>query len=429
MNRLLIVAAVAAAACDGARGQGFVSPEVADGSGHGHGSAHGPETALPRVTGWEGNCTKAFALAREASPFERFAIIARGCPVCSVDWNPVLLANEVDEHDTTAAKTMDVDAVVKACGGACSPTARDRFIGAFELVKDEPSIPRPWRQLARDCQGLLWPAPNDRFAGPAWYILTQVGHALAGVPGAPPLAIGEPLVLPLPAAHINGAGILLTPATAVLRELPARQITVMPTDVRVAPPPTVTLGPRGLVVGIADNFPGAPLAVDALDAELAAAVQGVAGAKVGLLAPIASQATRVLEVVTKVKTDVELHLEGFAPGTAGGWAELPAMMAPAIRPVPTADHVVLSIGRDKVLIGKIAGTALNDPCVADDAVAALHHAQPTADVPVVIAIETHAVVEQLAKAIDAAGAMQLPAVALAPGDSVKWPQDPVPCPP
>lgn len=444
MRWLAIAAAVlAAAACDGKHGGGFVAPKPS------HGSGHGPESVLPKLTGWEASCRKAFALARDAAPFDRFAILARGCPVCSVDWSPVLLANQVDQYNTTAAKTMDVDAVVKACGGACSPSARDQFIAAFDQVKDEASVDRPWRALAKQCKGILWPAPNDRFASPGWYVLTAIGRALAcdgaagasvpvsgwsgvcggapGHPGSTPLEVAGTVQLPLPAAHINGAGILLTPATSVLRELPALQVTVMPTDVRVARPPTATLGgPDGMTVDVADNFPGAPLALDAIDTELAPAN----GGKIGLMAPIASQATRVLEVVHGIHTEAELHLEAYAPGSGGGWTDLPAMLAPKLVAPVAGPRIVLEIGGDKVKIGKTdAAGGLVDPCEAADAAAALKHAKPAPTDQLVIAIEAHAVVEQLAKAIDAAGAMQLQSVALSPSNIVKWPGEPAACSP
>jgi hypothetical protein len=434
MTRAWIAAAVLAVACTGKRGTGFTEAAGA-GSGHGghtgsgHGSSrHGPETVLPRLTGWEPTCAKAFETARAAAPFERFAILARGCPVCSVDWQPVLKANELDEHESTAAAKLDVDAVVKACGGACSSSARDQFLSAFDLVKDAQTMDRPWRRLAKDCKDLLWPAPNDRFANASWYILSQIGRALVGQPGpTAKLTIGAPLELPLPAAHVNGGGLRLTTATEVLPEVAARQITVMTNDVRIAAPPMVTVAADGLHVNVTADFPGAPVAMAGVDAALAP----VAGGKVAVLAPIASPAVRVLELVRAIKSGVELHLAAFVPSTATGWPDVPGMLAPVLSATaPAGDHVVLGVGGDDgVRVGTAsAGGAVRDACIDPEPLAALLHAKPTSGSKVAIAILDGATVEHLAGAIDAVGTAHIGAVALAGSDAVKWPPDLAPCP-
>jgi len=441
IRRVVVVAAIAVAGCgSGATGTGFAgsgsgsSGEATDPHGH-----HGPGVYTgPRITGWEPGCAAALTEARTAPALDRFAILARGCPACGVDWAPLLRATTVTVNGTSATTTTEIDDLVKACGGACSGTARDQFINAFELIKDERTLERPWRTLAKACPALLAPSADGRLASAPWYLLTQIsrayfGHPGAGAPAGATVAVADAVELPLPAVMVGGGGVELPTASSVLPEPAAVLVTVLANEVRVAPAPTALLGPEGLSAPTLADYPGDPVAPHTLAKRISDAARTGTGT-VAILAPHAAPARRVLEVIAATGAGLELHLGATTPTTASGWAQIPRLITPRLTPAVTAgDAVVIALGGGG-RVGHLTGRAVTDGCAvggeevdAAAATALVTHAHLAAGATVIVTIDEDAITDDLAAVVDALGAAGVAVVTLAPPSQAAWPATTPPC--
>lgn len=427
IRRVGVAAVVAAvAACSsGTPGDGWVT--VGSGStGSAHGIA-GSDAVTPVITGWEPACVKAFAAARAAPPADRFAILARACPACGADWRPILLASKLSEHGTSAAVRLEVDKTVRACGGACSGTARDQFLASFDKIHGVRTLDRPWRKLDQACPGVLAPSPEGRFASAPWFVLTHIGRVV-GAPGA--VDVAEPIDLPLPAAMSSGGGVELPEALHVHDDIAAAYVTVLASTVHVALAPRVALGGTDGISLHADSYPGAAVTLTALGA----AIQQTAPdpeTKVGVLAPHAAPASRVREVVAAIGVGPALHLAAFGPEPDEGWPDIPRLMPPRLTAVISpGDHLVIALG-DGGLEGPGTGGTLADKTVRDactgDLSDLMKRFQPAAGSEVVIAIGPDLVVDDLAAVIDALAGAGVTTASLVAADAVTWPSGSPPC--
>jgi hypothetical protein len=364
------------------------------------------------ITGWEAGCAAALATARDAPPTERFAIVAKACPACGIDWAPILASTRLAATGHTLAKRDTFDVAIKACGGTCTKAARDTLLDGIEAIENERMLDLPWKRLARDCKDLLWPSPNDRFASAPWYVLTRIARAK--------VAIAAPVELPLPGQMMGGNGVELPLGVHVLPALPAVHVTVLANQQMVAPAPTVTLGADGLVVAGTEGYPGTHLEPAALAAELAT-LRAAHPGPVALLAPHAASATRVVDLVTALPAET-VHLAVFGPPPAEGWRDLARATIPALAPATDGAAVVIGLGATGRVgarpgPGKSCAQAALDP--AELARRATELAKP-ASLPVVIAVDGAATVDQLAAVLDGLGAAGVTSAGIAPGSWMTW---------
>jgi hypothetical protein len=343
----LAVACVIAAA-----GTGCSAGEI--GSGFAPPPTDRTPPALIAVSGWETSCKAALAAAATAPVFERFGMIAGACPVCGLAWTPALRSAVLDAHGTSSTTRQELDQMLRACGGVCRKSAIEKIMNGLDDVKDDRTLDKPWRVLAKECPDAFAASPDGRLASAAWWVLSKVARA----PGMQPPA---PIELPVPAAMVGGADGLDLPTLAIVRsEPPAAYLTVLEKSMRLAPAGRAVLGADGLVTTGVDQYPGDKV-------EAAGLAQALAGrGMVAILAPHASPAARVVEAVAAAGTAAELHLGVFGPddGGAAGWHRIPRLGPAPIAPPPFPDGFPFVLGLvgsgriGRLDSGKIAGCEL-----------------------------------------------------------------------
>ena len=410
MTRWAVALVALAVACKRSPddGAGWQPVGSAAGAGGGGGSAGAV------ITGWEAGCTAAFDAARAAPPMDRFAIVAKACPVCGIDWAPILASTRIQATGHTLAKRDTFDAAIKACGGTCTSSARDTLLDGIDAIENERMLDLAWKKLARDCKGLLWPSPNDRFASAPWYVLTRIAHAK--------LAIATPVELPLPGQLMGGNGVELPIGVHVLPALPAVHVTVLARQQMVAAAPKVTLGADGLVLADAEGYPGTHLEPAALATEVAA-IRTAHPGPVALLAPHAASATRVVDLVAALPGE-SLHLAVFGPPPVEGWRDLARATIPALAPAADGAAVVIGLGatgRVGARPGKGCAQATLDPAdLARRAAELAKGSGATPPTPIVIAVDPAATVDQLAAVLDGLGGAGVTSAGIAPGSWMTW---------
>jgi hypothetical protein len=324
--------AVACAAVVAGGGAGCSAGEV--GTGFGPPPAATTTPAVRAVSGWEPDCKAALAAAATAPAFERFGMIARACPVCGVTWDAALRSAVLDAHGTSSTTRQELDQMLRACGGVCRKSAIEKVMNGLDDVKDDRTLDKPWRVLAKECPDAFAASPDGRLASAAWWVLSKVARA----PGLQPPA---PIELPVPAAMVGGADGLDLPALPVVRpEPPAAYLTVLEKSTRLAPAGRAVLGADGLVTTGVDQYPGDKV-------EAATLAQAVAGrGPIAILAPHASPAARVVEAVAASGTAAELYLGVFGPDDAGraGWHRIPRLAPLRLEPPPAAGATPIVLG-------------------------------------------------------------------------------------
>ena len=299
---------------------------------------------------WRVGCRAALTATSTTAPEHRLARLIAACPVCEVDFGPVLRTLDVGEYGVVGTDPLRVERVLKQCGLPCPGSGRDQFLAALGNISVR-APHRPWRVLADQCPKVL-AAGAERLASAPWYVLGQLARVVgAASTGADALTLPASIALPAPAWTANGVGVGLVPAAHLVPALPGALITITDKQTMVGVAPWIVWSSAGLALSPPlEAYPGATVELAALPTAVAAAQPGPPGAAdatppgpTTLIAPRGLPLTRVREVVAALPEGAYLGAVATTR-TELAWPDLTRAIAVRITaPVRATDGVVLGL--------------------------------------------------------------------------------------
>jgi hypothetical protein len=334
MLRASAVLLAAAAACQPSKSKlddHAKPPADAAGGGIKVENPHGPpkpEIVVP-PTDWA-TCDAALAAAPKAPAMRRVQQIVNACRVCG-DWKPLLdWSKEPKDGGPTRA---EIEQAMLACKAYCNPNAKQRFLVTLDQFRGK-SNRGPWRFLGELCKTETSAVPDNRYASAPYFALDRIARAAAARPESAKLL--EAIELPMPVISPSGFG--SAPDVGPIT------LTVAPNDIRVSTIARARLGKDGVVVTYAgEPYPGAAVKTEKdLAAELAKLPEPLRKAAIGIFAPHAMAAARLLDALALAGDRTDVRLAVAAEGGLPGWA-MAGSIPIALRTRPHTEKVQIDL--------------------------------------------------------------------------------------
>ena len=281
---------------------------------HKHGSepAAAQRDAHPIAVDWD-HCLETLATIPQLPDMSRTQALLEGCQVCG-DWRPLIEWNT--PHEKGGPTRQDIEERMVACGGFCTPTAKQQFMGTLDTARGVPGR-APWRHLGEICKDQVSAVPDARYESAPYFALDRVGRLASGH-SLDAANLMLKIDLPLPAFSLTGNGVDLPDAQGQLVAAPPVQVTVLGDGPHVGKLPRAHLGAGGVSVDYGGApYPGPRVEPDALPAAIHA-LDPSPHPKVTLFVPREMPRAKVDEMLGKA-TDVEFHLAAAAPSFLPGW--------------------------------------------------------------------------------------------------------------
>jgi hypothetical protein len=282
-------------------------------------------------------CERAIEAAGTAPLDARPRLLLDNCPVCERnDWKPLLSWNA--EPEAGGPKREQIEKIMVDCDAFCTGDSKLKFMSAVDKVRGK-GVDTPWRGLANACKTKVNGAPDDRFMSAPFFALDRIARGVMSAPGGGPDS--SPLVtklgaveLPLPAATISGAGVVLPDADGATAPSGTLAITVLGDSIHVGRLPRGKLTHAGIAVDFGkEGYPGDAVPLDQLAAKLTALV-GSDKAPLVLLAPSAMPAAKLVDIIAAAAPIAPVNLSAAAPESPEGWQ------------LPGAIPIALEAGKD-----------------------------------------------------------------------------------
>ncbi len=285
-------------------------------------------------------CDAAIKQAASEPDHARIGTLIAGCQVCG-DWKPLLEWNTL--HENGGPTRQAIQDRMQACDAFCDPSTKQRFLGTLDAARGSPSR-APWRLLGEGCREKLSAVPDPRYMSAPFLALDRIGRKVTEHGGESATALPA-IELTLPAITFTSIGVQLptTKAQGGLESVPAIAVTVLGDQILVGKVPRAHLGKDGVTVDLGTPpYPGVAAAPKDLGAALAKLGDPSSG--VTLLAPTATLAQRLADVIAAAPAGTSFALAVIAPDSPIGWA-IPAALAVTLvksvgkgAPVVDADH-------------------------------------------------------------------------------------------
>ncbi len=284
-------------------------------------------------------CDAAIKQAASQPDYARVGTLIAGCQVCG-DWKPLLEWNK--PHEDGGPTRQAIQDRMQACDAFCDPSTKQRFLGTLDAARGGPSR-APWRLLGEGCREKLSAVPDPRFMSAPFLALDRIGRKVTEHGGDSATALPA-IELTLPAITFTSIGVQLpSPKAQALKAVPAIAVTVLGDQILVGKIPRAHLGKDGVTVDLGTPlYPGAATATKDLGAALAKV--GDASTGVTLLAPTATLAQKLADVIAAAPAGTPFALAVIAPDSPIGWAipaALPITLVKSVAkgaPVVDADH-------------------------------------------------------------------------------------------
>ena len=284
-------------------------------------------------------CDAAIKQAASAPDYARIGTLIAGCQVCG-DWKPLLEWNK--PHEDGGPTRQAIQDRMQACDAFCDPSTKQRFLGTLDAARGSPSR-APWRLLGEGCRDKLSAVPDPRYMSAPYLALDRIGRKVSEHGGDSATALPA-IELTLPAITFTSIGVQLpSPKAQALKTVPAIAITVLGDQLLVGKIPRAHLGKDGVTVDLGTPlYPGTVTATKDLGAAIAK-VGDVSGG-IALLAPTATLAHKLADVIAAAPADAQFALAVIAPDSPIGWAipaALPITLTKSVgkgAPVVDADH-------------------------------------------------------------------------------------------